>query len=465
MSNTNTDNSCGVFTVYPLGVTCVTTDTTNGSNGTMEIFITGGTSPYNIEWSTGSNNVTQITNMVPGTYTATVTDFYGDFTDVASCVIGAVAPAISPSPSPTPSPTPAPSYPSNMCLTKNQTPYTQYEFGYQGVINSRPSWSGTTYDVVYNSGRTRWELSGYTGATLVQNSNVSIPNGTWTELGTSNTWTMNTGTCVTVGLNAEIVTTDETCVNQSNGTITVTAWGGVGPIVYSIDGLTYQSSNRFLNLPPGNGTVYIKDANSNVITRNFTVGVGSNQTTYTLQLTTSTSVNSNAQYNKSKTVNWTATVTPQLPSGVSLSADIQINNSFTNYYFGSQNAEFTSGSTVTSSGNASFTVGADYNNIRGGFRRCGGELVTPIASGGYRYSGFSKTVSVTFTGGTNGSVSGVDTFTVSNDVPLTATCPVYGFNNYSSSVQNVVINGITCGVATSTGGTNQSVTTSPFQQT
>lgn len=89
MSNTNTNNSCGVFTVYPLGVTCVTTDATNGSNGTMEIFITGGTSPYNIEWSTGSNNVTQITNMVPGTYTATVTDFYGDFTDVASCVIGA----------------------------------------------------------------------------------------------------------------------------------------------------------------------------------------------------------------------------------------------------------------------------------------------------------------------------------------------------------------------------------------
>lgn len=95
----------------------------------------------------------------------------------------------------------------------------------------------------------------------------------------------------------------------------------------------------------------------------------------------------------------------------------------------------------------------------------GGETVTPISSGGYRYSGFSKTVSVTFTGGTAGTVSGVDTFTVSNDVPLTATCPVYGFNYYSSSVQNVVINGITCGVATSTGGTNQSVTTSPFQQT
>ena len=137
-----------------------------------------------------------------------------------------------------------------------------------------------------------------------------------------------------------------------------------GPIVYST---RWSDLPKFFYIPesyrPGNGTVYIKDANANVITRNFTVGVGSNQTTYTLQLTTSTSVNSNAQYNKSKTVNWTATVTPQLPSGVSLSADIQINNSFTNYYFGSQNAEFTSGSTVTSSGNASFTVGADYNNI------------------------------------------------------------------------------------------------------
>ena len=133
MSNTNTNNSCGVFTVYPLGVTCVTTDATNGSNGTMEIFITVGTSPYNIEWSTGSNNVTQITNMVPGTYTATVTDFYGDFTDVASCVIGAPAPVISPSPSPKPRLTSSP-----RCLSPRSRPR----------LTSRPTtWRGPLYQL------------------------------------------------------------------------------------------------------------------------------------------------------------------------------------------------------------------------------------------------------------------------------------------------------------------------------
>ena len=466
MSDTTSVNTCNIFTVYPMGVDCETTNASAvGNDGSMQLFITGGTPPYTIEWSTGDVGETTLSNIVAGTYSATVTDYYGDFTQTATCVVEGPAPAITPSSTPTPTPSPTPSYPSNMCLTKNQSPYTQYQFDYQGTISGRPSWSGTTYDVVYDSARTRWILSGYTGADLVFNSNVTIPTGTWTELGTSNTWTMATGTCVNVGLNATITTTDESCVNADNGTVTVNSWGGFGPIVYSLDGVTYQSSSTFLNLPAGNGTVYIKDANSNVITRNFSIGSGSNSTVYTLQLTTSTSVNSNAQYNKSKTVNWTATVTPQLPSGVSLNADIQINNNFTNYYFGSQNAEFTSGSTVTSTGNASFTVGSLYNSVQAGYRQCGGDWVTPIASGGYKYSGFSKTVSVTFTGGGSGSISGVDTFTVSHGTPLSLTCPVYGYNYYSVGVQNVTINGTSCGTATGNGGTNENVSTSPFPLT
>lgn len=466
-STTANTNSCEVFTVFPMGLTCSVDDvsTYNGNDGSMTLYITGGTSPYTIEWSNGGNDVTFMSGLTVGTYTATVVDFYGDYTASTSCVVGQPSPSPTPSPTPTPSVTPSPTYPSNVCLTLDSSPFTQLEFDYKGTVNGYPSWSGTSGDVLYDSSNTRWVLSGYSSNNIRKLTSATIPIGTWTEFGTSKSWTLVTGTCVSQSLSANIFTTDETCVRESNGTLTINAYGGVSPYTYSLDNIRYANDNIYYNLPSGNGTVYIKDSSGTTITKNYNIGVGSSSTTYTLNISTTTTTNSNAQYNKSKTVNWTATVTPQLPSGVSLNADIQINNNFTNYYFGSQNAEFTSGSTVTSTGNASFSVGSLYNSVQAGYRQCGSGLVTPIASGGYKYSGFSKTVSVTFTGGGSGSVSGVDTFTVSHGTPLSLTCPVYGYNYYSVSSQNVTINGTSCGTATGNGGANENVSTSPYPQT
>ena len=52
-SSTANTNSCQVFTVQPMGLTCVTNDVTtyNGNDGSMFLYITGGTSPYTIQWS------------------------------------------------------------------------------------------------------------------------------------------------------------------------------------------------------------------------------------------------------------------------------------------------------------------------------------------------------------------------------------------------------------------------------
>ncbi len=56
------------------------------------------------------------------------------------------------------------------------------------------------------------------------------------------------------------------CNGANTGAITIKAFGGVGPYLYSIDGLNYSSSNSFTNLP-GNITyfVFIKDANNCVV--------------------------------------------------------------------------------------------------------------------------------------------------------------------------------------------------------
>lgn len=61
-----------------------------------------------------------------------------------------------------------------------------------------------------------------------------------------------------------------TC-GSSNGTITAFGSGGTAPLQYSINGNTFQSSGSFINLVPGNYTVYVKDANGCIKTTNVTI--------------------------------------------------------------------------------------------------------------------------------------------------------------------------------------------------
>ena len=82
-------NSCNIITLLPLGVDCdsLNASTPDDTNGTVTLYITGGTPPYNVTWDNGSQG-TFLTNLSPGDYTATVTDYYGDFTATTTCNVG-----------------------------------------------------------------------------------------------------------------------------------------------------------------------------------------------------------------------------------------------------------------------------------------------------------------------------------------------------------------------------------------
>ena len=83
-------NSCSIITLLPLGVECesINASTPISANGLISIFITGGTPPYTTTWSNGSQG-SYIFNLLPGSYTATTTDYYKDFTATTVCTVGA----------------------------------------------------------------------------------------------------------------------------------------------------------------------------------------------------------------------------------------------------------------------------------------------------------------------------------------------------------------------------------------
>ena len=64
-----------------------------------------------------------------------------------------------------------------------------------------------------------------------------------------------------------------TCNNVAQGSIVITTVGGIPPYSYSINGGSFQSSNTFTGLTPGNKTIIIKDAGCQTITKTVTIAV------------------------------------------------------------------------------------------------------------------------------------------------------------------------------------------------
>ncbi|MBK7684379.1 MAG: T9SS type A sorting domain-containing protein [Bacteroidetes bacterium] len=62
------------------------------------------------------------------------------------------------------------------------------------------------------------------------------------------------------------VTSVTASCNNANGSITANSTGGVPPLLYSINGTTYQAANMFTGLVAGSYTVYVKDANNCITT-------------------------------------------------------------------------------------------------------------------------------------------------------------------------------------------------------
>lgn len=83
-------NECDVTTIFPMGVECFVLNPSSDKtfDGAAALSITGGTPPYTIYWEVGSY-APALANLGIGEYSATVVDYYGDFTANTTCVLTA----------------------------------------------------------------------------------------------------------------------------------------------------------------------------------------------------------------------------------------------------------------------------------------------------------------------------------------------------------------------------------------
>jgi hypothetical protein len=325
-------NQCNVLTIFPMGVQCVVTNPSSiqAIDGDVFLNITGGTPPYSIMWD--NNNTAPFLEFLPlGSYTATVVDNFGDYTATTTCILQLP----SPTPTPIPSPTPTPSsvyYDFCINITQNNT-ITRTHFTNNGVVNNKPSWISDDYLYVvnWNTSIAKWvyKLITYSGTPFVVNSNPSIPPiNNWQYLGANASVVGNTGYCTT-GTPLSMVVQTNSPIYGGDGSVVITPNGGVTPYQYSItNGLTYQNSPIFTNLNGGTLNLVILDASGTTFTQTVTLIAPPPPTVYTVNLNTSSQIIVDTNAVLTKLYNTNISVSPQLPSGTTITLNLQHVNLF-----------------------------------------------------------------------------------------------------------------------------------------
>lgn len=270
-----------------------------GNNGALQVNISGGLPTYNIAWSNGQTSAS-ITNLSAGTYTVTVTDALG-------------------------------------CQkTSSQTISQPPPFSINPASSPASCFGSSTGSVTVNaSGATppyQYSLNGGNFQTSNQFSNLSA--GTYSvvvrdasQCTSSASVVVSQNTAVTASTQA----TNVSCFGQSNGSISVTASGGVSPYQYAINGGSFQGSNTFPGLSVGTYQITVKDANN--CTSNVSQAI--TQPTAIAATSSTQSVVCFGQSNGSITINASGGTAPlqyNLNGGV-----FQSQNSFNNLSAGNYN--------------------------------------------------------------------------------------------------------------------------------
>ncbi|NMC39457.1 MAG: T9SS type B sorting domain-containing protein [Bacteroidales bacterium] len=203
-----------------------------GNNGSANLTVTGGTSPYIFLWD-GGQTTEDTGNLVPGTYSVTITDSNGcEIT--ANCVVTEPATALG-------------------GTVTGQSDVTVYG-GSDGSITVAGSGGTPPYDYRINAGA--WQSSGTFGSLVAGTHTLTVR-----DAGLCTFEITVTISQPSVPLSANVLDQkDALCYAEESGSISITGWGGSSPYEYSIDGSNYQQTGDFIYLGAGSYTITVRDA-------------------------------------------------------------------------------------------------------------------------------------------------------------------------------------------------------------
>jgi predicted RNase H-like HicB family nuclease len=223
------------------GSTTVTSNIScfSGNNGSINMTVAGGTSPYTFMWNTGA--ISEDLNSLPaGSYSVTITDANG-------CTANASATITQP--------------PGSLSANLNVSQNVACFGGGNGAFDLTVSGGTPPYSYIWSNGSTTQDISGlalgtYTVSITDANGCISSATGTITQ--------------PSAALNATVSSSqDVLCFGGNNGSINITVTGGTIPYSYVwSNGSVFQDIN---NLSNGTYTVSITDANGCTFSQTATI--------------------------------------------------------------------------------------------------------------------------------------------------------------------------------------------------
>ena len=215
--------------IGPIDISC------NGGSHSATVNPTGGVSPYTYSWNTSPNQTTQtISGIGPGTYIATVTDFYGCTTS-CSIVIDTPCPKIAIN---------TKTYNGGRNLSCNQSG--------DGAIITLVDGGTAPYNYQWSTGQTTSDLSSLSAGTYVLN--VSDNSGCQVTKSVEITEPAPISCAVDAITNVG-------CNGGSDGSIAINVSGGNGPYVSSWNTNPTSTGLTLNNIPAGSYTLTVADTN------------------------------------------------------------------------------------------------------------------------------------------------------------------------------------------------------------
>ncbi|HNU34026.1 MAG TPA: gliding motility-associated C-terminal domain-containing protein [Bacteroidia bacterium] len=210
------------------------------STGSIDLTITGGTSPYSYSWSNGATTQ-DLTNIPSGTYTVSVTDAQGCSSTIASITITQPTAGLS--------------------ASVTSTGNVACNGGGNGSVDLTVAGGTSPYTFTWSNGATTEDINNLYAGTY----NVSITDANGCTANSSATVSQPAG-----ALASSIATSQNIlCYSQNTGSVTLNVTGGTAPYSYNwSNGATTQNIN---NVASGSYSVTVTDANNCISTSSVTL--------------------------------------------------------------------------------------------------------------------------------------------------------------------------------------------------